>query len=281
MQTLIRLAARLGQYEQHEARSIVRLMVEEMLGLTYTDICCGALSKLTPRQEEQLERCMKQLEEGVPVQYVIGKAWFGDRQFRVAPGVLIPRPETEELCQWIAEESIDGERILDIGTGSGCIAVTLALVCPRAAVTAWDISADALAIAGENAKQLGADVALRQVDVLGDDLSVEEERYSVIVSNPPYICDKEAQDMDSNVLDHEPHIALFVPDEDPLLFYRRIAELACDRLCEGGRLYFEINPIYADDTVRMLSEEGFRDIVVRKDQFGKQRMVRSIKQNVL
>lgn len=277
MQTLIRLAARLGQYEQHEARSIVRLMVEETLGLTYTDICCGALSKLTPQQVEQLEGCMRQLEEGVPVQYVTGKAWFGDRQFRVAPGVLIPRPETEELCQWIAEESCDGERILDIGTGSGCIAVTLALVCPRAAVTAWDISGDALAIAGENAKQLGAAVALRQVDVLGK-LPEEEERYGVIVSNPPYICNKEAEDMDGNVLDHEPHIALFVPDDDPLLFYRRIAELACDRLCEGGRLYFEINPIYADDTVRMLAEKGFRDIVVRKDQFGKQRMVRSIKQ---
>lgn len=196
--------------------------------------------------------------------------------------VLIPRPETEELCQWVVSEMSD-ERlevrdfsILDIGTGSGCIAVTLAAALPQAEVTAWDISAEALQVARENARRSGVTVTFQQVDMLNTQHHVPlSTQWELIVSNPPYICYKERAMMESNVLDHEPHTALFVPDDDPLLFYRAIAEYGQKALKVGGWLYFEINPLYADALTDMLGTMSYHDIEIRNDQYGKQRMIRA------
>lgn len=291
--TVRTLAARLTQYDGHEAQSIVRLVLADCFGFSLTDICCGALDNLSPENSMRLDELMRRLEEGEPVQYVTGKAMFCGREFAVRPGCLIPRPETEELCQWIVDETLryenedeDGKiRILDIGTGSGCIAITLALDIKDSKVTAWDISSDALAIAKDNADALHADVDFEIRDALN--LSVEKGnsnslptgegwgRASIIVSNPPYICNKESQDMEQNVLDHEPHLALFVPDDDPLLFYRKIAEYAVQTLTPNGALYFEINPLYVTQLSEMLRRTGFQDIETRTDAFGKQRMVKA------
>ena len=212
---------------------------------------------------------------------MVGKAVFGGRIFRVTPDVLIPRPETYELCQWLEEEE-RGKRkeerdfsILDIGTGSGCIAITLALDMPQAKVEAWDISADALTVARENAQELQAKVKFEQVDVLSSLPAQGGLGWVSIISNPPYICQKEAAEMEQHVLDHEPHQALFVPDEDPLLFFRAIARLGQKALNKDGRLYFEINPAYHQELTEMLDEMDYSEIETRKDQFGRNRMIKA------
>ena len=277
--TLRELAARLKQYEEQEARSIVRLLLYDVFDVTMTDICCGALERFSEDDTARLEQCMLRLEKGEPVQYVTGKAVFCGREFHVEPGVLIPRPETEELCEMIVNDNnVAAPHVLDIGTGSGCIAVTLALQLQGADVTAWDISEDALRIAQENAKHLNADVTFEKRDILDSTLTISKDTYDVIVSNPPYICDKESSLMEQNVIEHEPHLALFVPDDDPLLFYSAIARFAAQSLKRGGRLYFEINPIYADDMCSMLSRYNYTYITLHKDQFGKQRFVSAARQ---
>ena len=225
---------------------------------------------------------MLRLEKGEPVQYIIGVADFYGRQFQVAPGVLIPRPETSELCRWIIScRQEAGGRILDIGTGSGCIAITLALDIPDAIVTAWDISDDALRIASENARRLGASVTFEHCNALNisltSHLSPLTSHYDLIVSNPPYICEKEKSAMECNVLDHEPHLALFVPDDDPLLFYRTIAQYAAEALTAQGSLFFEINPLYADDLAQMLRMMSYHGILIHQDQFGKPRFLKATK----
>ena len=249
------LSKRLPQYEEQEARSIVRLLLFDVFGMTLTDICGGALDHLSDQEQSQLERLMQQLEEGAPVQYVTGKAAFADRTFRVAPGVLIPRPETEELCRMVERNSPQDARILDIGTGSGCIAITLALDMPQTSVTAWDISPEALNIAQENAHLLGAAVDFQLHDALSPPEA--DATWDVIVSNPPYICLNEQKDMEPHVLDHEPHQALFVPDDNPLLFYEAITRYASRALRKDGFLAFEINPLYATQTITMMKRYGF------------------------
>ena len=193
----------------------------------------------------------------------------------------IPRPETYELCQWLEEEE-RGKRkeerdfsILDIGTGSGCIAITLALDMPQAKVEAWDISADALTVARENAQELQAKVKFEQVDVLSSLPAHGGLGWVSIISNPPYICQKEAAEMEQHVLDHEPHQALFVPDGDPLLFYRAIANYGNKALQKNGQLFFEINPAYHQELIKMLDEMGYSEVETRKDQFGKNRMIKA------
>ena len=270
-------------------------------GLTMTDIIGGAVETL---DESRLNEQLRRLQAGEPVQYVLGRTFFCGHEFRVRPGVLIPRPETEELvgvaCDRVArygERSgrSDGEgsgravRILDIGTGSGCIAISLALAIPDAQVEAWDISDEALAIARENAHRLGAKVTFKKNDILkgngapslwrGLGEAVGEasgEAVSLIISNPPYICEKERKDMEQRVLDHEPSLALFVPDDDPLLFYRAIAEYATRALTPKGLLLFEINPLYKDAMEEMLLSLHFHDIVFHEDQFGKIRFCESV-----
>ena len=266
-------------YDQREAQSVARMVLEMRFGLTLADVLCGQMP-----DECELQQIQQRLLAGEPVQYVIGEAEFGGRRFRVAPGVLIPRPETYELCQWVSnrgerreERGEKEERILDIGTGSGCIACTLAAELPEAEVTAWDISEEALAIARENARRTQVHVSFEQVDILDPRLiaASPQNRYQVIVSNPPYICQKEQATMERHVLDHEPHLALFVPDDDQLLFYRAIARYASHALTPGGSLYFEINPLYATELSALLSAMSYHDIALKNDQFGKPRMIKA------
>ena len=307
-------------YDAGEAQAIVRTVLDVEYGMTLTDIICGKVNELSADEERKLEEIIIRLQKGEPVQYVLGEADFAGRTFHVEPGVLIPRPETTELCQWIEEDMAgkstvssedfsedspqatdDARQILDICTGSGCIAITLGLNIPNSEVTGWDISEDALRIAQGNVEMMKAgNVRIGHQDALAlpkaaetdnekmkgnDDKEVVKpkgeaktpstQKWDMIVSNPPYICEKEKADMEKNVLEHEPSIALFVPDENPLKFYRAIAEYASSALKPGGALYFEINPIYEKETRKMLEELGFKDIETKEDAFGKKRMMRA------
>lgn len=261
----------LAVYDQGEAKAIARLVMEVEFGLSMTDIVCGKVSAI---DGQALLHIRERLLAGEPVQYVLGKATFGDYIFKVAPGVLIPRPETFELCQWVVSRNSESgiTNILDIGTGSGCIACTLAAELPQAQVTAWDISHDALDIAAENARQNHVDVTFEQVDIL-DAPPIPQPLWDIIVSNPPYVCRSERPDMEPHVLNHEPELALFVPDDDPLLFYRSIAHYAKTALKPGGRVFFEINPLYAKQLRMLMEELGFGRTIVKDDQFGKERFL--------
>ena len=266
-------------YDAGEAQAIVRTVLDVEYGMTLTDIICGKVNELSSDEERNLEEIITRLQNGEPVQYVLGEADFAGRTFHVEPGVLIPRPETAELCQWIEEdvsslEADERKQILDICTGSGCIAITLGLTLPNSEVTGWDISEDALRIAQGNVEMLKAgNVRIEYQDALM--LPKAAETADIIVSNPPYICEKEKADMEKNVLEHEPSIALFVPDEEPLKFYRAIAEYASSALKSEGALYFEINPIYEKETREMLEGLGFKDIETKEDAFGKKRMMKA------
>ena len=285
-------------YDAGEAQAIVRTVLDVEYGMTLTDIICGKVNELSSDEERNLEEIITRLQNGEPVQYVLGEADFAGRTFHVEPGVLIPRPETAELCQWIEEEisSLDADdpkQILDICTGSGCIAITLGLTIPNSEVTGWDISEDALRIAQGNVEMLKAgNVRIEYQDALmlpkaaeaAEAAEISEatesslsKSWNIIVSNPPYICEKEKADMEKNVLEHEPSIALFVPDEEPLKFYRAIAEYASSALKSEGALYFEINPIYEKEAREMLEELGFKDIKTKEDAYGKKRMMKAMK----
>lgn len=268
-------------YDTGEARAVARWLLEVVFSISMTDIICGAVEQLSPNDAEKLLKMQQRLLKGEPVQYVAGVADFGPHLLHVEPGVLIPRPETYELCQWITADVLHDRQslhILDIGTGSGCIACTLATAIPQAHVSAWDISEKALDIAQQNAQRMGVEVKFEQTDILSkayNHSSVRAGSFDVIVSNPPYICRKEALTMEKNVLEHEPDMALFVPDNDALLFYRVIADFAIETLSEQGKLFFELNPHYAADTQLMLTEKGFTHCEIRQDQFGKQRMLKA------
>ena len=267
-----------SRYPEREAKAVIRYLLEVGYGLSMADIISGAAESIP---SDEMGKKLRRLLNGEPVQYVVGKAEFGGRIFRVTPDVLIPRPETYELCQWVKEKEREERReerdysILDIGTGSGCIAITLALDMPQAKVEAWDISADALTVARENAQELKANVKFELVDVLSSLPAQGGLGWVSIISNPPYICQKEAAEMEQHVLDHEPHQALFVPDEDPLLFFRTIARLGQKALHKDGRLYFEINPAYHQELTKMLDEMGYSEIETRKDLFGRNRMIKA------
>ena len=263
-------------YDAGEAKAIVRWLLDVRFGLSMADILCDKMKELSKEDQKALERMMQRLESGEPIQYIIGVADFFGRSFHVAPGVLIPRPETAELCENVLSCRKTEEKILDIGTGSGCIAITLALEIPEAKVTAWDISDDALLIAQENAKALGANIAFEKRDILNTSLSTSQT-WDVIVSNPPYIKPKERNGMEKNVLDYEPHLALFAPKQNPIIFYQRIGDYAWQSLNLGGQLFFELNPLTADDVESYLSNLGFSDIEIRQDQFGKQRFLKAKK----
>lgn len=263
-------------YDSGEAKAIVRYVLDVRFGMSATDVYCGKVTQLSSEERNELQKITAHLMNAEPVQYVLGQADFRGRTFIVGPGVLIPRPETEELCGWIVSDaagSTGNPDILDIGTGSGSIAVTLALDLPAANVSAWDISPEALSFARRNAEKLGARVAFTLQDALHapDDTQCRD----IIVSNPPYVCHREKAGMERNVLDHEPHLALFVPDNDPLLFYRAIAGYASRALKDGGALYFEINPLFADDMRIMLHDSGFRSVETRTDSFGKERFMKA------
>ena len=272
------------EYDTHEARALARLVLDECFGLSLTDIMCDKVNDFSREDNERLEKIIVRLENHEPAQYIIGHEYFCGHRFHVAPGVLIPRPETEELVEHILEQKDGKSRILDIGTGSGCIAISLALALPEAQIEAWDISETALAIAKSNAETLNArNVSFRKTDILAvanstalspTPLSTCSERYSIIVSNPPYICQSEAKDMERNVLEHEPSIALFVPDSDPLLFYRAIAEFGTHNLLPQGQLWFEINRAYGAEVCTMMQSLGYTDVELINDQFNNPRIVK-------
>ena len=330
-------------YDAGEAQAIVRTVLDVEYGMTLTDIIGGKVNELSADEGKKLKEIVCRLQKGEPVQYVLGQADFAGRTFHVEPGVLIPRPETAELCQWIVEtqnENWEKEeaiirkefnispdvafkdvnmfeakgwlkrqylrlrflvkmlhiykktrytklasprpRIIDLCTGSGCIAITLSLDIPNSEVLGIDISDSACNVATKNAKQLASKAIFKNVDIF-DLLEMcktngkEHFKADIIVSNPPYICEKEKAEMEKNVLEHEPAIALFVPDEDPLKFYRAIAEFASTELRSLGMLYFEINPLYEKETREMLEGFGFKDIETKEDSFGKKRMMRAMK----
>lgn len=268
-------------YDENEAKAIARMVYEERFGLTLSDLLMGRDADLP---HEELEQLAQRLEQGEPVQYVLGKADFCGRSFHVEPGVLIPRPETMELIRLVnanpnvnvnpnvnANPQPPTNTILDIGTGSGCIAITLALNLPEAEVTAWDISDKALAVARGNAQRLGAKVQFEKRDALQppDDIS----RWDIIVSNPPYVCEREKKQMERNVLNWEPPLALYVPDNDPLLFYRSIGCYAQKALKPEGCLLMEMNALYGDSMLNLMESIGFTHVQLYKDQFGKDRFI--------
>ena len=259
-------------YPPEEVKALSMLICCDMLGLDALDIYMGKDIILSECKQGELENIKFRLQKNEPIQYIRGFAEFDGRRFKVAPGVLIPRPETVELVELVARENTDACRLLDIGTGSGCIAISLDKRLPDAKVEAWDISEEALAIAYTNNKELKAEVMFLQRDVLSDDWE-KTPSFDVIVSNPPYVTEAEKNGMDANVLDWEPELALFVPDDDPLRFYRRIADLGRELLLPEGRLYFEINQAYGRETAHMLEMNQYRDVRVIKDIFGKDRIV--------
>ena len=303
-------------YDDGEARAIARILIEELFGLSYTDIVCGATDQLSADDTLRLDTAVRRIEQGEPLQHVLGYADFCGNRFCVNGSVLIPRPETEWLVDEGAKLMSDGstptdikklnsKRILDIGTGSGCIAISLKLRLGDAYVEAWDISEEALRTAQDNADALKAEVTFRKRDALkAEEEGCSEEEclqggalvssapteqamdyeasttaapWDLIVSNPPYICDSERSAMDDNVLLHEPHTALFVPDDDPLRFYRAIARYALLTLNIGGSLLFECNTRYAEATGKMLSDMGFEEVTVSDDCFNLPRFVRGRK----
>lgn len=260
---------------EREARAVFYRYMEDKHEFSRTDLCLGALQHLDKSQLDVIEADVERLAKGEPVQYVVGFECFCSLRFMVCEGVLIPRPETEELVNWILQDlSVTHPAILDIGSGSGAISVSLAKNS-AAEVTAWDVSPVALQLTRENAALNNCTVNVICHDALNAP-SNDHQLWDVIVSNPPYVCESESVDMDANVLDHEPHLALFVHDDDPLLFYRKITEYALNSLRPGGRLYFEINERFGQETLQMLSAMGF-SATLRRDQYGKDRMIRALR----
>ena len=260
-------------YGEREARQIARIVVMELGGLCLTDLVAEPDKELGI---DELDRIIGELTAGRPLQYVLGHTEFYGLDFQVREGVLIPRPETEELVRWIAESPApDNPAVLDVGTGSGCIAVTLARLIPESRITAVDISEKALSIARENARRLDAKVDFRQGDALGELFPGQREQFDLIVSNPPYIPRSEKASIRVNVTGYEPAEALFVEDGDPLIFYRAIARFGQRHLVEGGHLYFEINALCGKETVAMLRQENYTEVELIQDLYGKDRIVKA------
>ncbi|MEG1729481.1 MAG: peptide chain release factor N(5)-glutamine methyltransferase [Bacteroidaceae bacterium] len=267
-------------YPPNEAKAIARIVVEDYLEISMLDLYAGKVNQICGEKQQELHKMLERLRKKEPVQYVVGKALFMGYAFDVTPAVLIPRPETEELVNWVTSDVQQNDakepvRLVDIGTGSGCIAILLAKRLRQANVTGWDLSDAALSVAKANAKRLKVDVAFEQRDVL-QPVPEPPLKYNVIVSNPPYICQCERQSMERNVTDYEPSLALFVADDDPLVFYRAIAQLGQKALAPNGTIYFEINERFGNETAALLKQEGYHAIELRKDSFGRHRMLKAI-----
>ncbi len=262
------------RYDAREARAITSLLCERLFAMRFTDVVIEPEAPCPEGREALLERVLRQLAQDRPVQYIIGYTFFAGLRLSVREGVLIPRPETEELVEWMCERlpSEGALRIWDLGTGSGAIALALAARRPQAEVTGLDVSSEALTIAQENARLNHLNVRFVQADLLREALPGPLD---VIVSNPPYVTRSEAAQMAENVLRYEPHQALFVEDDDPLLFYRTIAERGVESLRPGGWLYFEINERFGEETLNLLREQGYVEAELRNDMFGKPRMIRA------
>ncbi|WP_234736728.1 peptide chain release factor N(5)-glutamine methyltransferase [Tellurirhabdus bombi] len=272
------LVGQLKGYRPEEARAIVFLLFEHFLRFRRTDVVAN---KPVPATQPDWDDLILRLNNQEPVQHLIGTTEFCGLEFQVSPAVLIPRPETEELIRLIVRDYAEAPaplNIIDLGTGSGCIAVTLARFLPQASVVAWDLSEDALEVARQNAEQLQAEVVFEKRDILegaSDDLN-ERNRFDCVVSNPPYVTHSEAEQMDQNVLRYEPHLALFVEDVDPLLFYKAVADFGCQHLTVGGACYVEINERFGPETQDVFAERGYRNVQIFKDIHGKDRFVKAL-----
>ena len=265
-------------YEEHELRAIIRTICCDILGIGTTTYYLKEDVALTNEQEIQFEDITTRLLQGEPLQYIEKRAPFCGFDLRVSPAVLIPRPETAELVDWIVSENRDKHpRILDIGTGSGCIAIALSRQLANISIDACDISPEALAVAEDNARRNDTHIHFFQHDIL-DTISPLSHTYDILVSNPPYIRQSEAAEMEAHVTNWEPHTALFVPDNDALCFYRAIAELGqTDALRPGGHIYVEINQALGKETAALFEAYGYQDVELRKDIYGNDRMVKAVK----
>ena len=270
-----------NSYSDSEIRTFGMLILEKITGFSRTQLLVNKEFRLNNEQNQLASQYLERLKNHEPIQYILGETEFCGLKFKVSPSVLIPRPETEELVEWVELPHppkggfLSGTpTILDIGTGSGCIAVTLKKKFPSVNVTAMDISAEALALAKENAALNEVYIEFIQDDILRP--AATNRKWDVIVSNPPYIPHAGKAEMASGVLDFEPHLALFVPDDDPLLFYRRIADFALEHLTSQGRLYFEIHQSLGRQCCLLLESMGFRSVELRKDLSGNDRMISSI-----
>lgn len=263
-------------YNEGEATALTRIIATEILGIAPATYYLKDCVTLSTEEEATLSATIERLKRHEPIQYIQGYTEFCGLKFKVNRATLIPRPETSKLVEWIAGDHKEkAVNILDIGTGSGCIAVSLAHRLPLSKVTAWDISPEAIAIAIENSKENNTKVTFEIVDILTQ--RPTEGVFDVIVSNPPYIKENEKSAMHKNVLDWEPHTALFVPNNDPLIFYRTIAQKAMTMLTTGGTLYFEINRAHGAETIEMLADFGYKNIELRQDFAGNDRMIKAEK----
>ena len=264
-----------GVAEPREVQAMIRIICEDVFNYDPVDVALRQESELPDFAPERISDIISRLRRHEPLQYIVGTALFHGHKFKVTPAVLIPRPETEQLVDLIVDENTAADlRVLDMGTGSGCIAISLARVLKFAQVDAFDISQDALAVARENAADLKVKVRLFQSDMLAPQPAA---RYDIIVSNPPYICWSERESMERNVLDYEPGQALFVPDNDPLLFYKTIAPYAAQSLERGGRLYLEINQRFGNEVKRLLEDCGLDEVRIIEDSFGRVRFAAAVR----
>ena len=263
-----------GAYDPDEAQAIIRVICEDVFNYDPVDVALRQESELPDFAPQRIADIIARLQRHEPLQYIVGSARFHGHRFKVTPAVLIPRPETEQLVDLIVDENPGSDlRVLDMGTGSGCIAISLARALKFAQVDALDVSQDALMVARENAAALKVKVRFFESDMLAPQ---PPARYDIIVSNPPYICWSERETMERNVLDYEPGQALFVPDNDPLLFYKAIVPYAAQSLERGGRLYLEINQRFGDEMQRLLEDNGFDEVRIIEDSYGKQRFAAAV-----
>lgn len=269
-------------YDAQETEAITLMVLTEILNSSKAQIKAFPENELTLTQQEEANTILTQLKTGKPLQYALGYTEFYGLKFVVTPATLIPRPETEELVEWILDSyflSGGNDQILDIGTGSGCIAISLKKNAALADVVAIDISADALIIAKENALLNDVKISFVHADILNLKSEIELPKFEIIVSNPPYVTLDDKQQMHTNVTDFEPHAALFVPEDDPLLFYKAIADFALVNLADSGLLFFEINDSFGKETVELLERKGFKNIELRQDLSGRDRMIKARAKN--
>jgi len=266
-------------YDANEAEAITLIAVNEVCGFSNAKIKAFPELELTREQSEKLNDLLNQLKTGKPIQYILGKTEFYGLPFNVNPSVLIPRPETEELVEWVissvGSEELAVGSVLDVGTGSGCIAISLKKHLPNAKVFAVDISVEALKTAKENAKLNDVEIEFIEADILNLKSDIEHSKFEIIISNPPYVTLHDKTNMHTNVTDFEPHTALFVPEDDPLVFYKAIADFAVNNLAPNGLLFFEINESYGEQIVELLRDRGFKNIELRKDMSGRDRMIKA------
>jgi release factor glutamine methyltransferase len=265
-----------GTFPKGEVESLIFLIFEKIKGYSRTQFLLAKDDEFNEKELGEIDKIVSRLKNHEPIQYILGETEFYGLRFYAVPGVLIPRPETEELVQWIIQENqLLAPTILDIGTGTGCIAVSLSKNLPESNVIACDISPICIETARRNTELNSVQVSVIEYDILNGNPEVSFSELDVIVSNPPYIRETEKLMMEKNVLDFEPELALFVPDEKPLIFYERIADFALSHLKKTGSLYFEINEAFGSDCIKMLQQKGFSDIELKKDINGKDRMIRA------